>query len=119
MNDAYFEGMEGAATMKRLMAELHEKPLQELANRKVSSVEDYLSDLIIYSDGSTKPIVGLPKSDVLKYVFADGSTLAIRPSGTEPKMKFYIETVGEKPIGLEQVAKSIYGAIMAKLGLKA
>ena len=119
MNDAYFEGMEGAATMKRLMAELHEKPLQELANRKVFSVEDYLSDLITYSDGSTKPIVGLPKSDVLKYVFADGSTLAIRPSGTEPKMKFYIETVGEKPIGLEQGAKSIYGAIMAKLGLKA
>ena len=119
MNDAYFEGMEGAATMKRLMGELHDEPLTELAGKKVAAVEDYLNDVITYADGHKEKIVGLPKSDVLKYVFADKSTLAIRPSGTEPKIKFYIETVGAKEAGLKEEAYSLYSAIMARLGLKA
>lgn len=119
MNDAYFEGMEGAATMKRLMGELHAEPLTELAGKKVAAVEDYLNDVITYADGHKENIVGLPKSDVLKYVFADKSTLAIRPSGTEPKMKFYIETVGEKEAGLKEEAQGLYAAIMGRLGLKA
>ncbi len=119
MNDAYFEGMEGAATMKRLMGELHAEPLTELAGKKVAAVEDYLNDVVIYADGHKENIVGLPKSDVLKYVFTDKSTLAIRPSGTEPKMKFYIETVGEKEAGLKEEAQGLYAAIMGRLGLKA
>lgn len=119
MNDAYFEGMEGAATMKRLMGELHAEPLTELAGKKVAAVEDYLNDVITYADGHKENIVGLPKSDVLKYVFADKSTLSIRPSGTEPKMKFYIETVGEKEAGLKEEAQGLYAAIMGRLGLKA
>ncbi len=119
MNDAYFEGMEGAATMKRLMGELHDEPLTELAGKKVAAVEDYFNDVITYADGHKEKIVGLPKSDVLKYVFADKSTLAIRPSGTEPKIKFYIETVGAKEAGLKEEAYSLYSAIMARLGLKA
>ena len=119
MNDAYFEGMEGAATMKRLMGELHAEPLTELAGKKVAAVEDYLNDVITYADGHKENIVGLPKSDVLKYVFADKSTLAIRPSGTEPKMKFYIEMVGEKEAGLKEKAQGLYAAIMGRLGLKA
>ena len=119
MNDAYFEGMEGAATMKRLMNELHNEPLKELSGKPVAAVEDYLNDVIIHADGRKEPIVGLPPSDVLKYVFADHSTLAIRPSGTEPKIKFYIETVGKEEKGLQEEATSLYKAIMARLGLKA
>lgn len=119
MNDAYFEGMEGAATMKRLMNELHDEPLKELSGKPVAAVEDYLNDVIIHADGRKEPIVGLPPSDVLKYVFADHSTLAIRPSGTEPKIKFYIETVGKEEKGLQEEATSLYKAIMARLGLKA
>lgn len=119
MNDAYFEGMEGAATMKRLMNELHDGPLKELSGKPVAAVEDYLNDVIIHADGRKEPIVGLPPSDVLKYVFADHSTLAIRPSGTEPKIKFYIETVGKEEKGLQEEATSLYKAIMARLGLKA
>ena len=119
MNDAYFEGMEGAATMKRLMNELHDEPLKELSGKPVAAVEDYLNDVIIHADRRKEPIVGLPPSDVLKYVFADHSTLAIRPSGTEPKIKFYIETVGKEEKGLQEEATSLYKAIMARLGLKA
>lgn len=118
LKDAYFEGMEGNQTMARLMKELHESPLKELAGLKVSSIEDYLHDVISYSDGRKADIVGLPVSDVLKYRFDDGSTLAIRPSGTEPKVKFYIETKGTSNDGLEEEASLIYKGIMARLGLE-
>ncbi len=118
LKDAYFEGMEGNQTMARLMKELHETPLTELAGLKISSIEDYLHDVITYSNGKKEDIVGLPVSDVLKYRFEDGSTLAIRPSGTEPKVKFYIETKGETDSNLEAKAASIYKGIMSKLGLE-
>ncbi|HBX25745.1 MAG TPA: phosphoglucomutase, partial [Firmicutes bacterium] len=118
LNDAYFEGMEGNDTMKRLMKELHESPLTSLAGLKVKSIEDYLHDVITFDDGTTKKIEGLPVSDVLKYRFEDGSTLAIRPSGTEPKVKFYIETKGKTSEGLDIKAKSIYAGIMNRLGLE-
>lgn len=119
LNDAYFEGMEGNETMKRLMNELHESPLTSLAGLKVKSIEDYLHDVITFDDGTGKKIEGLPVSDVLKYRFEDGSTLAIRPSGTEPKVKFYIETKGKTSEGLDKKAKDLYVGIMNRLGLEA
>lgn len=119
LNDAYFEGMEGNETMKRLMNELHESPLTSLACLKVKSIEDYLHDVITFDDGTSKKIEGLPVSDVLKYRFEDGSTLAIRPSGTEPKVKFYIETKGKTSEGLDKKAKDLYVGIMNRLGLEA
>ncbi len=119
LNDAYFEGMEGNDTMKQLMKELHESPLTSLAGFKVKSIEDYLHDVITFDDGTSKKIEGLPVSDVLKYRFEDGSTLAIRPSGTEPKVKFYIETKGKTSEDLDQKAKELYVGIMNRLGLEA
>lgn len=119
LKDAYFEGMEGNETMKRLMNELHESPLTSLAGLKVKSIEDYLHDVITFDDGTSKKIEGLPVSDVLKYRFEDGSTLAIRPSGTEPKVKFYIETKGKTSEGLDKKAKDLYVGIMNRLGLEA
>lgn len=118
--DCYFEGMEGNATMKKLMAELHDKPLEELSGRKVAYVEDYLSAKRTYADGKVEEIKGLPASDVIKYCFDDESTLAIRPSGTEPKIKFYIETISRDSIlGLEKKADDLNSAIRSYLGLKA
>ena len=119
LKDAYFEGMEGNETMKRLMNELHESPLTSLAGLKVKSIEDYLHDVVTFDDGTSKKIEGLPVSDVLKYRFEDGSTLAIRPSGTEPKVKFYIETKGKTSEGLDKKAKDLYVGIMNRLGLEA
>ena len=112
--------MEGNATMKKLMAELHDKPLEELAGRKVAYVEDYLSAKRTYASGKVEEIKGLPASDVIKYCFDDESTLAIRPSGTEPKIKFYIETISRDSIsGLEKKADDLNSAIRSYLGLKA
>ena len=118
MKDMYFEGMEGASTMKRIMDALHEKPCAVIAGEPVAIVEDYLSDLRTFSDGRKKEkIVGLPASDVLKFFLKDGSTICIRPSGTEPKVKFYIEVVGEKAT-LREKAEALYEGFLKDAGIK-
>ncbi len=119
LKDAYFAGMEGASTMAKLMKDLHANPLKEIAGLKVAAVEDYLNDVITFADGSKKAIEGLPPSDVLKFVFEDKSTLCIRPSGTEPKMKFYIEIVGEGEEATKARGEAIYRDFMKIIGLEA
>lgn len=83
------KGIEGIEKINFILSTLREKPPVELNGVKVVEARDYehdeIKDLI---SGSTKP-TGLPKSNVLYYVLEDGSWLCIRPSGTEPKMKFY------------------------------
>ena len=118
MKDMYFEGMEGASTMKRIMDALHEKPCAVIAGEPVAIVEDYLSDIRTFADGRKKEkIVGLPASDVLKFFLEDGSTICIRPSGTEPKVKFYIEVVGEKAT-LREKAEALYEGFLKDAGIK-
>lgn len=73
-----FPGSNGFNKMQSIMKSLREKPLTEIANQKVIQQLDYLQG-----------IDNLPKSDVIKYYFENGS-LVIRPSGTEPKLKAYI-----------------------------
>ncbi|MBO5528697.1 MAG: phospho-sugar mutase [Bacilli bacterium] len=118
MKDMYFEGMEGNATMQRIMKSLHERPCPVIAGTPVAYVEDYLSDRRIFADKGKKEekIVGLPASDVLKFFLNDGSTLCIRPSGTEPKVKFYIEVVGEKK-GLAEKAEALYEGFLKDAGI--
>ena len=77
------EGKEGQVFISDLMEKWRNSSVNEIAGIKISRVTDYLRDE-----------TGLPKSNVLKYFFEDGSWLAIRPSGTEPKIKFYIDAAG-------------------------
>ncbi len=121
-HDAYsvplaFEGMEGNAKMKALMAKAHGEPLKEIAGIKVAEVQDYLTDIATLADGSTRKIVNLPPSDVVKYVLEDGSTITIRPSGTEPKVKFYMEAVGKTPNGLKEKNEAMYAYLAKYLGI--
>ena len=62
-------------------------------------------------------IDGLPSSDVIKYFLEDGSTLVLRPSGTEPKMKFYIEAVGPSLDGLKDKIEAINAFVRQDAGL--
>ncbi len=107
----YFEGQQGGEKMKKIMASLREKPFKSINGLKVLYYEDYLT-LKRYRE-KIEEIVGLPTSDVLKYYLEDGSTIAIRPSGTEPKCKFYYgavgkdETVSKKPKQLHQALLKI------------
>lgn len=81
-------GQEGAQRIKEILATLRTSNLAEIANEKVVRFEDYKESRIL-EDGKESELTGFTKSDVLKYYLADGSWIAIRPSGTEPKCKFY------------------------------
>ena len=84
------KGAEGAAQIKAMMERFRQNPPAELGGSKVTRVLDYLNgteqDL---ETESTRPLA-FPKSDVLQFYTADGSKVSVRPSGTEPKIKFYI-----------------------------
>ena len=84
-----FEGKEGVGEMKTLMRHLREHPPQKVANLDVIIVEDFLSrSANNLATGEKKPLL-LPKSDVLRLWLADQTKIVVRPSGTEPKIKFY------------------------------
>ncbi|MGN0417342.1 phospho-sugar mutase [Anaerostipes faecalis] len=84
-----FPGLEGMDKMKTMLANFRENPPKEIAGFKVEKVRDYGNDTILdVATGDISPI-GLPKSDVLYYELEGGSWLCVRPSGTEPKIKFY------------------------------
>ena len=78
------KGIEGLAKIKDIIAYFRENNIEEMNSVKVVDTKDY-----------GKGIDGLPKADVLKYFLEDGSWVAIRPSGTEPKLKFYVAVKGE------------------------
>lgn len=82
------EGEAGAKRIQQILADLRTNGLDEIAGEKVVRFEDY-NDAVIKENGETKPLEGFTKSDVLKYYLEDGSWIAVRPSGTEPKCKFY------------------------------
>lgn len=83
------KGMDGAAVIKQMMVDLREKPLTEIAGEKVTCVSDYQSSIAKnLLNGESKPIE-IPKSDVLIYHTENGTKISARPSGTEPKIKFY------------------------------
>lgn len=115
--DVYFEGMEGADKMKALMDRLHQNLYWEIASIPVVKISDYLHGKTIGKDGKEEQLVGFPSSDVLKYFLEDGSTLCIRPSGTEPKMKFYIEAVGPSSDGLKDKIEAINAFVRQDAGL--
>ena len=94
----YFEGLvsvtkkgaDGARSIKSLLTNLRERPLKEIAGIAISSQEDYLNQTRTFVDGRNDEKLTLPQADVLKYFLADGSWICVRPSGTEPKIKYYI-----------------------------
>ena len=117
MKDIYFEGMKGNQQMAELMGRLHNDPVKEIAGIEVVAVEDYLNHEKRFTDGKKEPLEGLPTSDVLKFFLKDESTVCVRPSGTEPKVKFYIEVVGNSNEGLEEKAEALYQAFLKLAGL--
>lgn len=86
-------GKDGMEMMAKLLGDLRENPPTEMAGMKVSVYTDYQSQTIKDTAGNVTPIVGLPKSNVLKYDLSDSKTyFIVRPSGTEPKVKLYMGT---------------------------
>ena len=81
-------GQEGAMRIKQILSDLRNSDVTEINGMKVVRFEDY-KECVIKENGTDSELSGFTKSDVLKYYLADGSWIAIRPSGTEPKCKFY------------------------------
>ena len=77
------KGIEGLAKIKDIISYFRENEVSSMGDFKVIDMKDY-----------SKGVDGLPKADVLKFFLEDGSWVAIRPSGTEPKLKFYIAVKG-------------------------
>ena len=87
-------GVDGAEQIKAIMAKFRENGPKEFNATAVSTTEDFKAQTSTAADGTVTALT-TPPSDVLKYTLADGSWIAVRPSGTEPKIKFYIAVVGE------------------------
>src|SRR5699024_11145015 len=78
--------------VNQIMINLRDNSPKKFGESKVTYVEDFLSSQRIFEDGIQETI-DLPKSNVLKFSMHDGSWIAVRPSGTEPKIKFYLSAV--------------------------
>ena len=87
-------GVDGAEQIKAIMAKFRENGPKEWNAIEITVVEDFKAQTSTAADGTVTALT-TPPSDVLKYTLADGSWIAVRPSGTEPKIKFYIAVVGE------------------------
>lgn len=88
------KGMEGVAEIKALMERYRNHPPQELDSSKVVIIKDYLLSVTKDLQTGSENTIDLPKSDVLQFILEDGSKISIRPSGTEPKIKFYFGVKG-------------------------
>ena len=115
-----FFGSEGQEKMNNLMKVLHDNPFITINGLKVTAVDDIEASAhyvkLDEENVSSSPI-NLPKSNVVKLYLEDGSTVTVRPSGTEPKVKFYIGTVSkEKPLD-DSFPKALYQSIKETLKL--
>ena len=87
-------GADGAIKLKKMMEEIRETPFT-IEGYKTLKIEDYKLRKIKYADGKQEELLGYDVTDALKYYLDDGSFVAIRPSGTEPKVKIYLSTKAE------------------------
>lgn len=84
------KGIEGAEEIKQMMIDARQNPFKEINNTKVVKIEDYESSTSKNMITGEESAIDIPKSNVLIYYTEDGSQIALRPSGTEPKIKFYV-----------------------------
>lgn len=101
------KGISGTEEIKALMTKFRDTPPTEIAGSKVVEIRDYKTlksnDLIT----NTESDIHLPKSDVLQFFTEDGSKISIRPSGTEPKIKFYFSMKGQAEGDLDKALQDL------------
>ncbi len=110
------EGRSGIERIKQIMEDLRKEPLKELDNSKVIKINDYEKSVSLDTKNNTETVLTLPKSNVLSFFCEDGSSLIVRPSGTEPKIKIYVGAVGENEAEGESKKESLLLAASKLLG---
>jgi phosphomannomutase len=84
------KGIEGLEEIKQMMVDMRTNPLKEINGERIIMMEDYQTSVATNLLTGEKEMMSIPKSDVLIYYTDEGSKIAARPSGTEPKIKFYV-----------------------------
>lgn len=111
------KGKEGAELIQRILTSFRNEPLTGLGSLKTAVTEDYLIGKRMTSTGEEK--IDLPKSNVLKYTFEDGTWVCLRPSGTEPKVKFYFgvnsSSLAESKAKLQQIEQDFMSVVDQKI----
>ena len=109
----HFKGSSGNEKMKKIMEHLNDYPFLELLGNKVKIIENYFNLTRTDLDRNyVENITGLPVGDLIKFYFEDGTNISIRPSGTEPKCKFYIEVVGNNEEEVNALPEKYYEALI-------
>lgn len=107
-------GVDGAAEIKKIMDKFRDNAPSQFNQTDIVLTEDFLAQTASSKDGQTT--LTTPPSNVLKYTLADDSWFAVRPSGTEPKIKFYIATVGDTLNSAEEKIANIEAEINVFVG---
>lgn len=119
----YFEGLvsvtkkgaDGARDIQSLLTNLRSQPLTEIAGIAISSQEDYLTQTRSFVDDRHDEKIILPQANVLKYFLVDGSWVCVRPSGTEPKIKYYIGVTSTTEADSKEKIKEIKTQFTAQM----
>ncbi len=116
------KGISGAEEIKGILKKLRENPMQEINGSSVVLIEDYQKSISYNIQDGSESSIDLPKSNVLIFYTEDGSKVAARPSGTEPKIKFYIsvqdtfaegQDLGDVEAGLDDRISNIKAQLLA------
>lgn len=90
-----FEGESGMKKIAAILESLRNTPPAEICGIKVTQIDDYEKSETLYTENNSIKEITLPKSNVICFKLSDGSSLIARPSGTEPKIKFYLSAVAD------------------------
>jgi len=107
------KGKKGAEEIQQIMKRLREGNIRDLGGIEVSRINDYLTQVSKDLKSGKESGIKLPKSDVLQFVTADGDVISVRPSGTEPKIKFYcsVRETLSSPAAYDKVEKELASKI--------
>lgn len=98
------EGIDGSEKIQQIMAELRNNPPKKIGSYEVKKIRDYQNQTIYHCETEETMPINLPKSNVLYYELSENGWIAVRPSGTEPKIKYYI---GVKGTSLQEAEKRL------------
>lgn len=111
-------GKDGMEKMAALMSSLRVSPPKNILGMDIVETTDYKAQTITSDNGETKPLEGLPKSDVIKFNLSDNkTTVIVRPSGTEPKIKLYLSTSAPSMADAEKLVNDVITDLKKQLNI--
>lgn len=113
------KGKDGVEQIAAILSDFRNNPADEIAGRRVLEIEDYESSVRMLVESGEEEDITLPKSNVIKYKLENGAWVCLRPSGTEPKIKFYFGvkegTLSESVRVLDELKRELMGRVESSL----